>query len=299
MKYEEKIKKILSELLAEVMEASDEFAVGEIKMKIDLFLVKKVGEGGTKLAKPLVISTRMRKFNVVEIKSSRVRPDARDIIKLVAYTWLAALKEGLEIQDVGLKMTTWYVSVTRPIFTDKWIAEDYLEETGVSGLLQLKAFAPCDAYFLILNDVDLNDDTVELLIGRSGSAFKEVYEYILDHELKFNPIIEQCLKTSILENYSEVKHLVHSDKDRVSFALDGAIMMVRDLGLKEFIDRVGFKPLVDLVGFKPLVDEVGIKALVDEVGIKALVDEVGIDAIIDAIGRERLIKALDLKDDDG
>ncbi|MHA1368684.1 MAG: hypothetical protein ACTSRA_03055, partial [Promethearchaeota archaeon] len=54
VKYEEKIKKILSELLYEVMEASDEFAVGEIKMKIDLFLVKKVGEGGTKLAKPLV-----------------------------------------------------------------------------------------------------------------------------------------------------------------------------------------------------------------------------------------------------
>ncbi|MHA1715343.1 MAG: hypothetical protein ACTSXP_06840 [Promethearchaeota archaeon] len=163
----------------------------------------------------------------------------------------------------------------------------------------------------------MNDDTVELLIGRSGSAFKEVYEYILKHKLKFSPIIEECLKTSILENYSEVKHLVQSDKDRVSFALDGAIMMVRDLGLKEFIDRVGFKPLVDLVGFKPLVDEVGIKALVnevgikalvdevgikalvDEVGIKALVDEVGIDAIIDAIGRERLLKALDLKDDDG
>ncbi|MHA1698776.1 MAG: hypothetical protein ACTSWN_08070, partial [Promethearchaeota archaeon] len=96
------------------------------------------------------------------------------------------------------------MSITWPGFTDKWIADDYLEETGVSGLLQLKAFTPCNAYFLILNDVELSDDTVELLIGRPGSAFKEVYEYILEHELKFNPIIEQCLKTSILENYSEV-----------------------------------------------------------------------------------------------
>ncbi|MHA1372187.1 MAG: hypothetical protein ACTSWN_16550 [Promethearchaeota archaeon] len=45
-----------------------------------------------------------------------------------------------------------------------------------ADLLQLKVFTPSDAYFLILNDIEVSDDTIELLIGRSGSAFKEVYE---------------------------------------------------------------------------------------------------------------------------
>jgi len=244
---------------------------------IDLVIKKK--RERRKYPKLPIITKYLKKYNIFEFKSAYDKPKDTDISKLTGYCGLYS--EKMKINIIGMKkITCWYVVSRRPRFI-----QDLKLKKLENGLYYFDFYYPI--YFLIINDIDINEENILLLLFSSGTKLRRSLELLIENKNLQNFISMAFIlyPNEVSKIFAEKELTMEDFTKNIKFAMEM-------LGLRKVIEAVGINKVIEEMIDK-VIEEIGIDKVIEEIGIDKVIEEIGIDRVILTIGVDKVKKVLD------
>ena len=270
MSWDAFFKNILKEELGNKdLKVDSDIKVGKLPLIIDLVIKKK--RERRKYPKLPIITKYLKKYNIFEFKSAYDKPKDTDISKLTGYCGLYS--EKMKINIIGMKkITCWYVVSRRPRFI-----QDLKLKKLENGLYYFDFYYPI--YFLIINDIDINEENILLLLFSSGTKLRRSLELLIENKN--------------LQNFISMAFILYPNEVSKIFAEKELTMEDFTKNIKFAMEMLGLRKVIEAVGINKVIEEIGINKVIEEIGIDKVIEEIGIDRVILTIGVDKVKKVLD------
>jgi len=143
-------------------------------------------------------------------------------------------------------------------------------------------------YFLIINDIDINEENILLLLFSSGSKLRRTLELLIENKnlQNFISVAFILYPNEVSKIFAEKELTIEDFTKNIRFALEM-------LGLRKVIEAVGINKVIEEIGIDKVIEEIGIDKVIEEIGIEKVIKEIGIDKVILTIGVDKVQEVLD------
>lgn len=215
--------------------------------------------------------------NIIEFKSFWESLNIKEVYKAIGKYLLFLSETKNKIEHTSL----FFIVTHKPqkLLKSKFFeyADITMHEAGVYKTEKLVGNA--DIYIIVINNLNVEDRTLQLLKFSKGGAKQTFINFLL------NNINDEKYKRVLLECYMiDPQETIEMSKGKVT-----QLVTVND-NIRYAIDAIGIEKVIDAVGLEKVIDAVGFYRVFNEIDITKLQKALKKDYKEGRISKERLVK---------